>query len=214
MDPLEEIEKSYQPTYDAEYCAKAKIDLLDNIPSNLSEWDCIELIFHDHSFRKYEKGLHKKSSGIYCKEEYSPYRIELMRREKLCADKNQFELRHITFSGDPAKVSKWSEGIWESKLRKVLLNTKSFGYKGVLEHHKDGKIHCHLITVVDRKNITQYGYNKAYFERYWKVGNIKVTKPDLKKNPNSIRDMINYLDKEVGATQFYENWNECLALLE
>lgn len=141
---------------------------------------------------------------------------EIAERETMGEDEN-FLLRHITFTCDPDIVKKpWSDDEWEEIMTSLFTSKKTaaLGHRGVVEHHKDGRKHCHVLAVYCKANFDKKrGLNKSFFQRYYKSGNIKVTKPNYVNNPNSNQDMNDYLDKEIGAHRFETNWVECKRLL-
>lgn len=116
--------------------------------------------------------------------------------------------RFITFTTDPKKCkTEWDDRYWEEKIRTLLCRkTKLECVKFIagIEHHKDGRKHCHVLAQFEKDHISKNGLNNYMFKRYWKSGNVDVRKVNLKRNKNSILDCINYIKKEDYYTFNYE----------
>lgn len=179
----------------------------------MTKEECKNLLQEELDTDKINKALNNPVSGNYF------YKLLLEKVEKCRKKSPDFVLRNITFTLDPKiHIKDWSDQKWQDTVTDIVMNKakKAIGLKAVLEHHANGRKHCHCIAIFSRNDMKGHGLGGAYFSRYWKeekYGNLQVTEPNLIKNKNSIHDMIKYLDKEENAFQFFVNWEEAESLV-
>lgn len=117
--------------------------------------------------------------------------------------------RLITFTTDPKTTPvDFDDQYWEEKIRTLLSRGKLEAEKFIagIEHHENGRKHCHVLAKFDTNNMTKNGLGRCMFKRYWKCGNVDVKNVNFKRNKNSLEDILNYVTKE-DYYMFERNWD-------
>lgn len=147
---------------------------------------------------------------LYTKNNEFPSAYSICKRwyPHLIEDNNDNDIwKFITFTTDPKTTEDWDDRYWEEKIRTLLCSKnkiKCIKFFAGIEHHKNGRKHCHVLALFNKNDLTKNGLNTYMFKRYWKCGNVDVRKVDLKRNKDSIRDCITYIGKEDYYTFNYE----------